>query len=317
MEFIDDYDESRPRLIFQSRSQPSSAAIDSPLNSQKNKPLLIISLSFSLIFLGSSFFFLQSQIINPLFLWLSLSFLIGPFAPISLTAGDIRVGQGKIVDFPPETEAIDAEESKKKLPNRRNRGKRSEFDGVIANGSSDFVKNSENLVDLKEKDKGFSKLGGNVDGVVIEEKEWSEEDLGLLRKLIVKYPVGKPKRWEVIAEGFKGRHSVESVISKAKSLGKEKPVDSDSYSKFLKDRKAVDKRVEDENVAVGKEESGGEVITWSSTEDIALLNALKAFPKEVAMRWEKIAAAVPGKTKAACMKRVSELKKEFRSSKAS
>lgn len=56
---------------------------------------------------------------------------------------------------------------------------------------------------------------------------------------------------------------------------------------------------------------------WSSAEDLALLNALKAFPKDVAMRWEKIAASVPGKTKSACMKRVTELKKNFRSSKVS
>lgn len=55
---------------------------------------------------------------------------------------------------------------------------------------------------------------------------------------------------------------------------------------------------------------------WSSGEDIALLNALKAFPKDVSMRWEKVAAAVPGKSKAACMKRVTELKKGFRSAKA-
>ena len=48
-----------------------------------------------------------------------------------------------------------------------------------------------------------------------------------------------------------------------------------------------------------------------------LINALKAFPKDVPMRWEKIAAAVPGKSKACCMKRVAELKRDFRSSKAS
>ena len=56
---------------------------------------------------------------------------------------------------------------------------------------------------------------------------------------------------------------------------------------------------------------------WSSGEDIALLNALKTFPKDVPMRWEKIAAVVPGKSKAACMKRVAELKRDYRSSKAS
>ncbi|KAL2901558.1 Transcription factor MAMYB [Bienertia sinuspersici] len=324
MEFIDDYDESRPRLIFQSRPSPSSSTIDSPQNPQNNKLILIISIFFSLLCLASSFFFLQSQFLNPLFLWFSLSLFIGPFAPLSYTGGDIRVGQGRIVEFPSEVDGIDADESKKKAPNKRNRGKRSEFDGVSANGSFDFVKKSEDpgslegfAVDSSGNDKGFSNSKANANGAVIEEREWSEEDLGLLRKQVLKHPVGKPRRWEVIAEAFKGRHNVESVINKAKSLGKDKPVDSDSYSKFLKDRKATDKKVEGGNVDVGNGESSEEVNSWSSNEDIALLNALKVFPKDVAMRWEKIAAAVPGKSKAACMKRVSELKKEFRSSKAS
>ncbi|KAL2247295.1 UNVERIFIED_CONTAM: Transcription factor MAMYB [Sesamum indicum] len=81
------------------------------------------------------------------------------------------------------------------------------------------------------------------------------------------------------------------MIRKAKEMGERKVSDQDSYR---------------------RKES-----TWSPAEDLALLNVLKAFPKDVAMRWEKIAASVPGKTKSACMKRVTELKKDFRSSKAS
>ncbi|XP_037497561.1 uncharacterized mitochondrial protein AtMg00820-like [Jatropha curcas] len=62
------------------------------------------------------------------------------------------------------------------------------------------------------------------------------------------------------------------------------------------------------------EDIGG--VPWSAGDDIALLNALKAFPKDVAMRWEKIAAEVPGKSMAACRKRVAKLKRDFPSSKA-
>ncbi|CAH8360874.1 unnamed protein product [Eruca vesicaria subsp. sativa] len=72
----------------------------------------------------------------------------------------------------------------------------------------------------------------------------------------------------------------------------------------------------DPRLAEEEEDAGGDDETWSNGEDIALLNALKAFPKEAAMRWEKVAAVVPGKTKVACMKRVTELKKGFRSSKS-
>lgn len=144
------------------------------------------------------------------------------------------------------------------------------------------------------------------------EREWEEGDYEMLKKLLVKHPVGKPKRWEAIAEGFKGRHGVESVIKAAKSMGERKMNDADSFARFLKDRKPVDKRVEEESGEVMRES-----VSWSGGDDVALLNALKAFPKDVPLRWEKITAAVPGKSKAACMKRVAELKKGFRSSKAS
>ena len=142
----------------------------------------------------------------------------------------------------------------------------------------------------------------------------------MLKKQMVKNPVGKPRRWEVIAEAFKGRHRAESVIKMAKKMGERKLDDNDSYARFLKNRKQLDTRVEAE---INGTESAGEArkeddgVGWNAGEDIALLNALKAFPKDVAMRWEKIAAAVPGKSKAACMKRIAELKKDFRSSKAS
>lgn len=192
-----------------------------------------------------------------------------------------------------------------------------------------------NSVVAVEKDNGFAreeKEGGENGGSgggfgVEEEKEWTEEDIGVLRKQLAKHPVGKPGRWEVISEAFRGRHKVESVIKTAKELGERKVDDGDSYAHFLRKRKPVDKRADGENGGLdgrvvengeATEESGGGEggVGWSNGEDIALLNALKTFPKEVAMRWEKIAAAVPGKSKAACMKRVAELKRGFRSAKA-
>ncbi|KAK8676599.1 hypothetical protein V6N13_142173 [Hibiscus sabdariffa] len=138
----------------------------------------------------------------------------------------------------------------------------------------------------------------------------------MLKKQMVKNPVGKPGRWEAIAEAFNGKHKMESVIKKSKELGEKKADDADSYAKFLKNRKPLDTRMNEEGVTGNQDSSSSGAVVWNSAEDIALLNALKAFPKDVAMRWEKIAAAVPGKSKAACMKRVADLKKDFRSSKA-
>lgn len=152
-------------------------------------------------------------------------------------------------------------------------------------------------------------------------EEWTVEDFEILKRQLSKHPVGAPGRWERVAEAFNGRHGVESVIRAAKSLAERRPPGDDSFTQFLKQRKPLDKKVDavdaDSSVSgiVGDSVVGN--VGWSSGEDIALLNALKAFPKDAAMRWEKVAAAVPGKSKAECMKRVAELKRDFRSSKTS
>ncbi|KNA10779.1 hypothetical protein SOVF_141200 [Spinacia oleracea] len=54
---------------------------------------------------------------------------------------------------------------------------------------------------------------------------------------------------------------------------------------------------------------------WSSVQERALLQALKTFPKETAQRWERVAAAVPGKTVNNCKKKLASLKETFRSKK--
>lgn len=311
MEFLDE--ESRPKLLFQSRTVPTNPEQtnpNTPLFSLQN-PTLFISLPLSFLLFFLSLFYFQSEPLQSIFFWLALSFFVGPFAPSIITAGDIRVGVGPPLLPPPEIElpSSDSLDGSRK-PSRRSRIKK------IEEPHQDF---SFSVV-LKEEKKKESFLSNGVVGVK-EESEWTDGDLDVLKKQMVKNPVGMPGRWEVISEVFNGRHCVDSVIKTAKSLGERKVSDSDSFDRFLKNRKPVDKRVEDEieNANAGFR-SNGEVSnekekSWSSGEDIALLNALKAFPKDVAMRWEKITAAVPGKTKAACMNRVAELKRDFRSSK--
>ncbi|KDP46958.1 hypothetical protein JCGZ_07975 [Jatropha curcas] len=315
MEFLDEDD--RPRFVFQSRPIPSSFADQQPRQKPLNKPLFFITIAFSSLLLIFSIFYLQAEPFKSLLFWVSVSFFIGPFAPSNVTGGDISVGQGPIVEFEPLDEEPEIS-SKKKAPKKRSKPIRSDetvmspIHGIeIANGSSITEKKRE-------------ALGKSTNGLVAneEEKDWTEEDLEILKKQMMKNPVGKPRRWEVIAEAFNGRHRVESVIKMAKEMGERKVDGNDSYAKFLKNRKPLDTRVQAE---IGGEESGeakkdsedgGGGVGWSAGEDIALLNALKAFPKDVAMRWEKIAAAVPGKSMAACRKRVAELKRDFRSSKA-
>lgn len=312
MEFLDE--DARPRFLFQSKAVTSSATEAEPHYKNLSKPFIAFTVSVSFLLLGLSFFFLKSEPYQSLLIWVALSILVGPFAPPSVTGGDIRVGHGPIVDFPDITSQVE-DDSKKRVPQKRQKPRRFDESGVDSTPVAETVNGP---VREAKKSEAFE---GNSNGVRAfeEEKDWVEEDVEVLKKQLLKNPVGKPRRWEVISEAFGGKHSVESVIKKAKELGEKKVSDSDSYAEFLKKRKPNDKKIESENQEMGDEnnaESKNGGVSWAATEDIALLNALKAFPKEVSMRWEKIAAAVPGKSKAACMKRVAELKKGFRSAKA-
>ncbi|CAH9118774.1 unnamed protein product [Cuscuta europaea] len=307
MEFLDE--DARPRFVLQSKPLLQTTGDDSnPQYGSLRRPAFFISLSISIPLLSLSLLYFTSEPLRSILLWLSISLLIGPFAPLSVTAGDIRVGVGPpIQPDDPEPEIFKKPASKKSAKPLRK---------PLESGSGSPSIGSDPPIHIN----GFAEKSKKIEGVA-EEKDWSEDgDVDLLRKLLGKHPVGKPGRWEAIAEGFNGRHGVESVIKKAKELGEKKTSNEDSYQKFLKDRKLIDEkgRVKESTEALLEGKGGGEEENevWSGGEDLALLNALKAFPKEAAMRWEKIAAAVPGKEKSACIKRVAVLKRGFRSSKA-
>lgn len=306
MEF---FDEDRPRFVFQSRPSPSSHTTEEEEPKIPNKIFISISVFISLLILSLSFFYFESEPTKSLLLWLSLSFLVGPFAPSLLTGGKIRVGYGQILEpeqIHDELSTDNERESRRKSVNKR---------------SNKGMKNDnppDNPSPVAEVSRKVDRSGIPENGSVKETKDWSEEEIEILKKQLIKHPAGKPGRWEAVASAFGGRYKTENVIKKAKEIGEKKIYESDDYAQFLKNRKASDPRLAEENAEnsgnVGDDEANKE--TWSNGEDIALLNALKAFPKDAAMRWEKIAAAVPGKSKAACMKRVTELKKGFRSSKS-
>ncbi|XP_051140713.1 transcription factor MAMYB [Andrographis paniculata] len=331
MEFLDEY-ESRPRFLFQSKQSPQStgtdrdphSAVASSLLSSVRKPSFIVSVSISLVLIAIAFVYLNSEPMKSILLWLALSLLVGPFAPPSLTAGDVRVGLGPPLEEESPSNSI---ESTEKSARRSTKTRKKVSDDSEGFSEKLTIIDGANVDSAINESKRSSKAP--IATKFEEESEWSEADDELLRKFMAKHPVGKPGRWEAIAEGFKGKFNVDTIISKAKEIGERKMSDhQDSFKKFLKDRKPVDKRVLDES---GNEmnpetsspnqnsnsEAGKKEIGWSSAEDLALLNALKTFPKDVTMRWEKIAASVPGKTKSSCMRRVTELKKGYRSSKTS
>jgi DnaJ homolog subfamily C member 2 len=58
-----------------------------------------------------------------------------------------------------------------------------------------------------------------------------------------------------------------------------------------------------EGSGTASSKASGQPVT-SQTQVLALVQALKAFPKEASQRWERVAAAVPGKTVVQCKKKV-------------
>ncbi|KAL6524706.1 hypothetical protein OROHE_015988 [Orobanche hederae] len=321
MEFLDEY-ESKPRFLFQSKhlSHPSGAALNpssfSSFLTSLHKPTLLISLYFRRRF-HSSVPLLQFRALQIPPVMARVFPTHRPPRP-SPPHRRLRVGLGPPLKEIPENLTEGNEVFSRK--SIRAAKKKSDVNLQTPTGIDDgFVS------DFPEKDQSnrcnrVSNESKSEQEEEEEQSEWSEIDEELLRKLMGKHPVGMPGRWDAIAEGFKGKHKVETVITNAKQVGVRKAGDQDSYEKFLRSRKPVEKRVV---LDEGGNEMNGEIgilnqneSQWSSAEDLALLNALKAFTNDVGMRWEKIAASVPGKTKSACMKRVTELKKGFWSSKA-
>nr|AMD40258.1 gonidialess A related factor [Agave tequilana] len=186
------------------------------------------------------------------------------------------------------------------------------------------------------------------------EKPWGKEEIELLRKGMQKYPKGTSKRWEVISEYIGTGRSVEEILKATKTVLLQKPDSAKAFDSFLEKRKPAPSiasplttRTESDGVPLtGIQESSSEVSkqsstgdgtsqnsvggqvhapngvsssaeqdTWSAIQERALIQALKTFPKETAQRWERVFAAVPGKTVNQCKKKFALMKESFRSKK--
>ncbi|XP_047310499.1 dnaJ homolog subfamily C member 2 [Impatiens glandulifera] len=189
-----------------------------------------------------------------------------------------------------------------------------------------------------------TRMNGNVSSE--KKKPWGKEEIELLRKGIQKYPKGTSRRWEVISEYIGTNRSVEEILKATKTVLLQKPDDSKSFDSFLEKRKptpsiASPLSARDETeappviAAASKESSASEsannnsqeaaaaadeVVTgdqdvWSAVQAQALIQALKTFPKDANQRWERVAAAVPGKNVNQCKKKLTSMKENFRSKK--
>ncbi|XP_031495228.1 uncharacterized protein LOC116260849 [Nymphaea colorata] len=180
------------------------------------------------------------------------------------------------------------------------------------------------------------------------EKPWSRDEVELLRKGMQKYPKGTSRRWEVISEYIATGRSVEEILKATKTVLLQKPDSAKAFESFLEKRKPAQTiasplttRDESESVPAVNIENGlshtetstsghksshsaemesvndssSEQDVWSVTQERALIQALKTFPKETNQRWERVAAAVPGKTVNQCKKKFLIMKESFRSKK--
>ncbi|KAJ3612147.1 hypothetical protein NHX12_020424 [Muraenolepis orangiensis] len=157
-------------------------------------------------------------------------------------------------------------------------------------------------------------------------KGWNEDDLQLLIKAVNLFPAGTNARWEVIAN-YMNLHSTsglkrtaKDVINKAKNFQRLDPLQKDevnkkAFEKFRKDHTSVPDTVD--NAAPSERfEGSGDAVAWTSEQQKLLEQALKTFPVSTAERWDKISAAVPGRTKKDCMKRYKELVEMVKAKKA-
>lgn len=182
------------------------------------------------------------------------------------------------------------------------------------------------------------------------EREWSKEEIDLLRKGVQKYPKGTSRRWEVISEYVGTGRTVDEILKATKTVLLQKPDSAKAFDSFLDRRKqappiasplstregaeatassSVNNNLCESNntssqstkistgddiaAAAANVTEGGDV--WSPVQERALVQALKTFPKDASQRWERVAAAVPGKTVNQCKKKFASLKESFRNKK--
>lgn len=315
MEFIDDDWDSQPRARLVHSHTNANAATTTSSSTNHASPSLphaAACAAASVLLLAAAYYGLPAyQVLASILIWIASSLLLAPFAPSSATGGDVSVGRGRLLpDQEPPQEPTPDPAPTSRRPRRQNPTP------PPPNPSDPIIPPIKSPVPRQPPQEAAASGTAVLDGGEREEDvgEWTDQEMELLRRQMVKHPAGEPQRWEKIAAAFGGRRTPEGVIRAAKSGGA--AAAGGSFEQFLRKRKPLDPRAEAADAAGNAGGGDGGDSAWSAGDDRALLNALKEFPKDTAMRWEKVAAAVPGKTKAACMKRVTELKRDFRSSKA-
>ena len=166
--------------------------------------------------------------------------------------------------------------------------------------------------------------GGDKNG-----KEWSIEELKLLAKAVLKFPIGIQNRYTKIIEFMETKRTEKEIIKQIKKMSEtkidtkqfvvvenrntRKGINLDSGPKaslFQENSSSTNTTQADSNKSSRPTESSSkkeEEVVWTKEEQAALEEGLKKYSSKEKERWQMIADLVKTKTKKQCIKRYKEL----------
>lgn len=154
---------------------------------------------------------------------------------------------------------------------------------------------------------------------------WTQEELSLLSKAVVKFPGGTRDRWNRLAE-FVGTKTADEILRKVnenrpskikagtmKQTTKSTESQPDAFARFQEKKKGKPVVPQDRPTSTSNASTSTSVpiqppnkLQFTPKQQILFEEALKKYPKGRDDRWDKIAAAV-GRTAEHCQQRFNEL----------
>lgn len=129
-------------------------------------------------------------------------------------------------------------------------------------------------------------------------REWTNEEISLLGKGLIKFPPGTSNRWARVSTYLGGDFTEQQIADKAKEI-KENPVNKPKEEKGTYKFDTTQTVVKDDK--------------WTQAQQKQLEAAIKVVPGTLPPkeRWSKIAEFVEGKTMEDCVKRFKEIKEKL------
>lgn len=151
--------------------------------------------------------------------------------------------------------------------------------------------------------------------------EWTQQEINLLTKGVIKFPPGMLERWKRIAQYIGGRFSEQECADKAKLMKTQHIKDLKKKEEEgidgPKPETAPKKKPEPQVAEPKKEEASvkeNDVANWTQEQQKTLEAALKKYPATLPVkeRWEKIASEIEGKTMKDCVERFKYIKEKLK-----